>query len=89
MGALIDAHAEEDCKWQTLETSPISSAACHRKCLPALHIEDGRGGVAGYRPGFAYSPKQLHDRAHPRADDPRRQAFEDYQKRLTEAWKNP
>jgi hypothetical protein len=57
--------------------------------LPALHIEDGRGGVAGYRPGFAYSPKQLHDRAHPRADDPRRQAFEDYQKRLTEAWKNP
>ena len=27
--------------------------------------------------------------APPRADDPRRRAFEDYQKRLTEAWKNP
>jgi hypothetical protein len=57
--------------------------------LPALHIEDGRGGVAGYRPGFAYSPKQLHDRAHPRADDPRPQAYADYVARLTSAWKNP
>jgi hypothetical protein len=31
----------------------------------------------------------LNDRARPRADDPRRRAFEDYQRRLTEAWKNP
>jgi hypothetical protein len=31
----------------------------------------------------------LTDRARQRADDPRRRAFEDYQKRLTEAWKNP
>jgi hypothetical protein len=23
--------------------------------LPAIHIEDGRGGVAGHRPGYAYS----------------------------------
>ena len=57
--------------------------------LPAIHIEDGRGGVAGHRPGYAFSPQQLADRAHPRADDPRRRAFEDYQRRLTEAWKNP
>jgi hypothetical protein len=57
--------------------------------LPAFHVEDGRGGVAGHRPGFAYSPQQLNDRARPRADDPRRRAFEDYQRRLTEAWKNP
>lgn len=57
--------------------------------LPAIHIEDGRGGVAGHRPGFAYSPQQLTDRGRQRADDPRRRAFEDYQKRLTEAWKNP
>ena len=57
--------------------------------LPAYHVEDGRGGVAGHRPGFAYSPQQLNDRARPRVDDPRRRAFEDYQRRLTEAWKNP
>jgi hypothetical protein len=57
--------------------------------LPTIHIEDGRGGVAGHRPGFAYSPQQLNDRARPRADDPRRRAFEDYQRRLTEAWRNP
>jgi hypothetical protein len=57
--------------------------------LPAIHIEDGRGGVAGHRPGFAYSPQQLHERAHPRADDPRKRAFEDYQRRLSEAWKTP
>jgi hypothetical protein len=57
--------------------------------LPAIHIEDGRGQIAGFRPGFAFSPQQLHERAHPRADDPRRQAFEDYQRRLTSAWKNP
>ena len=57
--------------------------------LPAIHIEDGRGNVAGHRPGFAYSPQQLTDRARQRADDPRRRAFEDYQKRLTDAWKNP
>ena len=56
--------------------------------LPAIHIEDGRGGVAGFRPGFAYSPQQLHDRAHPRADDPRARAYADYVKRLTTAWRN-
>ena len=57
--------------------------------LPAVHIEDGRGGVAGHQPGYAYSPQQLADRAHPRIDDRRRQAFENYQHRLTNAWKNP
>ena len=57
--------------------------------LPAFHVEDGRGGVAGYRPGFAYSPQQLTDRAHPSADDPCKRAFEDYQRRLTEAWRQP
>ena len=61
--------------------------------LPAFHVEDGRGGVAGHRPGFAYSPQQLDARtglsARQPADDPRRRAFEDYQQRLTEAWKNP
>ena len=57
--------------------------------LPAFHVEDGRGQIAGHRPGFAYSPQQLNDRARQRADDPRRRAFEDYQRRLTEAWKNP
>ena len=61
--------------------------------LPAFHVEDGRGGVAGRRPGYAFSPQQLDARtglsARQPADDPRRQAFEDYQKRLTEAWKNP
>ena len=57
--------------------------------LPAFHVEDGRGGVAGHRPGYAFSPQQLNDRARPRADDPRRRAFEDYQRRLTSAWKNP
>ena len=57
--------------------------------LPTIHIEDCRGQIAGHRPGFACSPQQLNDRAHPRADDPCRRAFEDYQKRLTEAWKNP
>ena len=57
--------------------------------LPAFHVEDGRGQIAGHRPSFAYSPQQLTDRARQRADDPRRRAFEDYQRRLTEAWKNP
>ena len=57
--------------------------------LPAFHVEDGRGQIAGHRPGYAFSPQQLTDRARPRADDPRRRAFEDYQRRLTEAWKNP
>ena len=51
--------------------------------------EDGRGQIAGHRPGYAYSPQQINDRARPRADDPGRRAFEDYQRRLTEAWKNP
>ena len=27
--------------------------------LPAFHVEDGRGGIAGHRPGYAYSPQQL------------------------------
>ena len=57
--------------------------------LPAFHVEDGRGQIAGHRPGYAYSPQQLNDRARPRADDPRKRAFEDYQRRLTSAWKNP
>ena len=35
--------------------------------LPAFHVEDGRGGVAGHRPGLAYSPQQLNDRAISRA----------------------
>ena len=40
---------------------------------------------------YAFSPQQLWlelKSARPRADDPRRRAFEDYQRRLTEAWKN-
>ena len=61
--------------------------------LPAFHVEDGRGQIAGHRPGFAYSPQQLDARtglsARQPTDDPRRRAFEDYQRRLTEAWKNP
>ena len=48
--------------------------------LPAFHVEDGRGGLAGHRPGYAFSPQQLQDRARPPADDPRRRAFEDYQR---------
>jgi hypothetical protein len=61
--------------------------------LPAFHVEDGRGGVAGHRPGYAFSPQQLNARAglsaRQPADDPCRRAFEGYQHWLTNAWKNP
>jgi hypothetical protein len=57
--------------------------------LPAMHVENGVGGIAGHAPGYLFSPQQLHDRAHPRADDPRQRAYADYVDRLTSAWKTP
>jgi hypothetical protein len=57
--------------------------------LPAYQVEDGRGGVAGSRPGFAYAPDEVTGFAKPRADDPRQRAFAAYVQRLTSAWRNP
>ena len=57
--------------------------------LPAFHLEDGKGGPAGFAPGYVLGPNQLQDRGKPRADDPRQRAYADYVDRLTSAWKNP
>lgn len=56
--------------------------------LPAFHLEDGKGGPAGFAPGYALGPHQLHDRK-PRADNPARRAYADYVARLSSAWRNP
>ena len=55
--------------------------------LPALHLEDGKGGLAGFAPGYVLAPQQQDRQA--RADDPARQAYADYVKQLTTAWRNP
>jgi hypothetical protein len=56
--------------------------------LPAYHLENGVGGPVGHAPGFAYAPQPIHDRTHPRANDPGKQAYADYVQRLSEAWKH-
>ena len=57
--------------------------------LPPLHLEDGKGNIAGHAPGYVLGPDQLGPPPRRTSDAVRRRAFEDYQRRLTEAWKNP
>ena len=61
--------------------------------LPTIHIEDGRGGIAGFRPGFAYPPggsptgRPAPNRSRLITDA--EQAYSAYVQRISNAWKEP
>ena len=57
--------------------------------LPAIHIGDGRGGIAGHRPGFAYSPQQLTDRAQAAWRRSTPAGVRGLSEAADRAWKNP
>jgi hypothetical protein len=58
--------------------------------LPPQHLEDGKGNIAGHAPGYLLPPGPApgHDSRRP-TDTARQQAYSDYVKRLTSAWRNP
>ena len=53
--------------------------------LSAFHVEDGRGGVAGHRPGHAYAPGTGTNATA--ATSAAAKAYAQRSERLSDAWK--